>query len=295
MRIVERREHSGRWWGRRGDGAWLCWDPMTNGWQGPLTPPWAAGPTVPPELPPPGRSRHRVDVWWNQRFPPFSRARLGFLIAVAPVMSAVTESVWSTAHGTPFSLPRSLFICFASVATIAIGFTPAMRERAASMSRPDPRAVSPPPRPTVRRVGDFAVALPFAYAVMVITHLAVVGTSNVFAPTTLLTHLVAGAVAAAMIALGTSVWSLVIVSVVGGAIGWLAVMLLSAFTFSTPSGVELTVGWILGSLVVFTFLWPAWSCARRLEARGVRLPIWLVMGTTLVLVAAGSVLFVAES
>jgi hypothetical protein len=40
MKIVERREHGGIWWGGTPDGSWFRWSTATTGWEGPLPPPW---------------------------------------------------------------------------------------------------------------------------------------------------------------------------------------------------------------------------------------------------------------
>ena len=49
MKIVERREHGGYWWGRDTEGAWYRWNTATSGWEGPAAPPW---PPDPPPLTP---------------------------------------------------------------------------------------------------------------------------------------------------------------------------------------------------------------------------------------------------
>jgi len=237
-----------------------------------------------------------VDAWWNRRFPPFSRARLVFLIATTPVVGAVSEGIWATMRGGGFSFPRYAFICVASAATVATGFLPGMRERAARLMRPDVDRIAVPLVRLDRTIAkDFVVALPFAFGVMLVVHLAVGGRATAFSPPTLATQLIGALFTAAIVALRTSVWGLALLSIVGGLLGGFAVAILSLFTFSEPSRDEFLVGWLLGTIMVFVFVWPMWQGMRQLESRGVRLPMWLVMGGSLLLVTGASLVFVVES
>lgn len=68
---------------------------------------------------------------------------------------------------------------------------------------------------------------------------------------------------------------------------------LSAMTLSDPGG-DFLVGWGLGSVLLFVYAYPMWRFVRNLEARGFRLPMWLVMGGSVLLVVGSALVFVAE-
>jgi hypothetical protein len=321
MDIVERREHDGAWWGRSTDGAWFRWSTASAGWQGPFAPPWP--PEPPPLTPeeeaivamamataaaPQGPPMNRVDAWWNRHFPPFSIRRLAFGLVALPVIGAIVELLW-VVGGREASLPRYLFVCIAGGAMLAIAWLPGMREMAERIQSsgaidtrsPWPwrrRKMAPPPPPlpplreTFRR--DFLVALPFAFAMMIVLSLTVVGFGDTVAPTGLVTSAVAALFSAALIALRTSVWSIVFVSIAGGLLGGLAMVFLSVMTFSDPGLGGFVVGWGLGTVMVFLFAYPMWRGVRDLEARGFRLPMWIVMGGSVLLVSGAALVFLAE-
>jgi hypothetical protein len=46
--------------------------------------------------------------------------------------------------------------------------------------------------------------------------------------------------------------------------------------------------------MLFLFAFPMWKRARDLETRGFRLPTWLVMGGSVILVSGAALMFVAE-
>jgi hypothetical protein len=319
MKIVERREHGGYWWGRDTGGAWYRWNPASSGWDGPLAPPW---PPDPPPLkpeeeaivakalastaPPAGPPMNRVDAWWNRTFPPFSRKRLVFGLAALPLIGGLQELViWAV--GWKPSLPRYLFVCLAGGILLSTAFLPGMREMAETLQRSRenrsawpwrrqraPEPLGPPPPPIERHFArDFLVALPFAVVIIVVMSLTVSGPSNTFASTGLLTNAAAAVFAAALVALRTSVWGLVIFSLAGGLLGGLFLVVLSAMTFSDPSG-DFLIGWAIGSVLIFLYAYPMWRGLRNLEARGFRLPMWLVMGGSVVLISGSALMFIAE-
>jgi hypothetical protein len=319
MKIVERREHEGIWWGRTSEAAWFRWSTASSGWEGPLMPPWP--PELPPmtpeeeaivaaamatAAPPEGPAMNRVDAWWNRKFPPFSKKRLVFGLAALPVIGAVQELViW--AIGWRPSLPRYLFICVAGGAMLGIAFMPGMREMAdrlhSSRGARSPwswswrRAPVPPqaPSPSIEtNFGrDFLVALPFAAAIILVMSLTVAGVGDSFSPSSLLTNAIAAAFTAAIVALRASVWGLALFSIAGGLLGGLFLVLLSAMTFSDPSG-DFLIGWAIGSVLLFLYAYPMWRGLRNLEARGFRLPMWIVMGGSVLLVSGAALVFVAE-
>ena len=321
MDILERREHGGTWWGRTGDGAWFRWSPSSNAWEGPLAPPWppeertmteeeedaivaaALATTASPE----GPSMNRVDRWWNRAFPPFSKKRLVFGLAVLPVFGGLQELViWSV--GWKPSLPRYLFVCIAGGIMLSVAFLPGMREMAEQLAvrpgavaspwgwsrRRDPAPPEPPPPPldtNLRR--DFLIALPFALVIVLVMSLTVAGSRRHVRPV--------GApderarrplhrrprrpadLRVGARALLDRRWS-----ARGG-----FMLLLSAMTFSDPGG-DFLIGWAIGSVLLFLYAFPMWRWLRHLEARGFRLPMWLVMGGSVVLVSGSALVFVAE-
>ena len=320
MDIHERREHAGTWWGRTSDGAWFRWNPSSNAWEGPLEPPWppsertmtkeeedaivaaALATTAAPEGPP----MNRVDRWWNRTFPPFSKKRLAFGLAVLPLLAGLQELVvWSV--GWKPSLPRYLFVCIAGGIMLSIAFLPGMREMAERLQRArgsrSPwgwsrrREQDPPPPPlppietNLRR--DFLIALPFAFVIVLVFSLTVAGPGETFAPSALLTNTLAALFTAALVALRTTVWGLALFSIAGGLLGGLFMVLLSAMTFSDQGG-DFLIGWAIGSALLFLYAFPMWRWIRHLEARGFRLPMWLVMGGTVVLVSGSALMFIAE-
>lgn len=319
MKIVERREHLGSWWGRDPSGAWYRWDASSNGWNDPLAPPFPPDPppltpeeeaivaaamatTAPPEGPP----MNGVDAWWNRTFPPFSKKRLMFGLAALPLVGALQELViWGV--GWKPSLPRYLFVCIAGGLMLSTAFLPGMRETAERLQRANGnrspwtwrrRSASeppePPPPPIETNFGrDFLVALPFAIVIMVVMSLTVSGPGGTFTPASLLTNTLAAGFAAALIALRTSVWGLALFSIVGGLLGGLFLVLLSAMTFSDPGG-DFLIGWVIGSVLLFLYAYPMWRGLRNLEARGFRLPMWIVMGGSVVLISGSALMFVAE-
>ncbi|MDQ4107585.1 MAG: hypothetical protein M3138_02105 [Actinomycetota bacterium] len=277
MKIVERREHGNAWWGRTRDGAWFRWSMASAGWEGPFTPPWApSGPPGPVEQPadasqasrvPEGSEpppRNPVDAWWNRVFPPFSIRRLAFFLGVLPVMAGLQELIVGASGRDP-SLPRFLFV-----------------------EKQDLDL----PRTSFGK--DFLVALPFASLIVLIVHLITVGRGETFTGPSLATVAVASTGASVMVALRSSVWSLVLFSVAGGVLGGLAVVFLSVMTFSGTGWVEFAVGWILGSILLFTYAYPVWRGLRNMEARGVRLPMWIVMGGSVIVVSGAALMFVFE-
>jgi H+/Cl- antiporter ClcA len=319
MKIVERREHLGGWWGRDAGGAWYRWNAASSGWDGPLAPPW---PPDPPPLtpeeeaivaaamataaPPEGAPMNRVDSWWNRTFPPFSRKRLVFGLAALPVVGALQELViWGV--GWKPSLPRYLFVCIAGGVMLGTAFLPGMREMAERLQRargnrsswpwqrqPASEPPEPPLPPIETNFGrDFLVALPFAVVIIVVMSLTVSGPGGTFAPSALLTNAAAAVFTAALVALRTSVWGLALFSMAGGLLGGLIMLLLSAMTFSDPGG-DFLIGWAIGSVLLFLYAYPMWRGLRNLEARGFRLPMWLMMGGTVVLVSGSALMFVAE-
>jgi hypothetical protein len=333
MDIVERREHEGAWWGRDANGAWYRWNGATSGWDGPLAPPWPPMPPPHQdeaaivaralaataattaagsggledgggEQPP----MNRVDAWWNRRFPPFSAKRLVFGLAVLPVIGAIMELLW-VAAGREASLPRYLFVCVAGGALLATAWLPGMREMAQRLhasgafdtGSPWPwrrkRALPPPPPlPPLRETfrPDFLVALPFAAAIVLVMSATTIGLADTFSRSNLLLFGVTSVATAAVVALRTSAWGLVIFSVTGGLLGGLALVVLSLMTWSDPGLAEFLIGWAFGSVLLFLHAYPIWLRMRDLEARGFRLPMWIVMGGSVLLVAGAALVFVAE-
>lgn len=321
MKIVERREHAGAWWGRDPAGSWYRWNGASNGWDGPLAPPWPPEPppltpekeaivaaalatTAPPEGPP----MNRVDAWWNRTFPPFSTRRLMFGLAALPVIAALQELLFRGIGWRP-SLPRYLFVCIAGGAMLATTFLPGMREMAERLAeargsrsrspwgwprRREPGPPQPPPPPIETNFGrDFLVALPFAVVIMLVMSLTVAGPGETFTPSSILTNAVAALFAAAIVALRTSIWALALFSIAGGLLGGLFLVLLSAMTFSDPGG-DFLIGWAIGSVMLFLYAHPMWRGLRNLEAHGFRLPMWIVMGGSVVLISGSALMFVAE-
>ena len=190
---------------------------------------------------------------------------------------------------------------------LATAFLPGMREMAERLQRargnrsswPWRRQTTPlppePPLPAIERNfgRDFLVALPFALVIMVVMSLAVSGPGGTFAPSGLLTNAVAAVFTAALVALRTSVWGLALFSIAGGLLGGLFLVLLSAMTFSDPGG-DFVIGWAIGSVLLFLYAYPMWRGLRNLEARGFRLPMWLVMGGSTMLVSGAALMFVFE-
>ena len=323
MKIVERREHEKAWWGRTPDGAWFRWNTASVGWEGPFTPPWPVepAPLTPeeeaivaaalataapdgvagtPSEPP----MNRVDTWWNRTFPPFSKKRLVFGLAVLPVFGAVQELVIQSVGWKP-SLPRYLFVCIAGGILLSTAFLPGMREMAERLQRargtrrspwswrraPEPEPPLPPIERNIRH--DFLVALPFSFALVLVMSLTVVGPGDTFSPVSLPTNVAAALFTAALVALRTSVWGLALFSIAGGLLGGLVMVILSAMTFSDPGG-DFVIGWAIGSVLLFLYAYPMWRGLRNLEARGFRLPMWIVMGGSVVLVSGSALMFVAE-
>ncbi len=314
MRIVERREYEGAWWGRTRDGTWFRWNAVIVGWEGPLTPPWPKSARHPEEeaivaaamavaMPPDGRSMNRVDRWWNRHFPPFSTRRLMFGLAALPVIGALQELLWVSLGRDP-SLPRYLFVCVAGGALLATAWLPGMRDVAERLAKfrasrsPWPRRRKPGAEPlppiemNFRR--DFLVALPFTFVIVAIVNLTVAGPDGTFKGRSLTVQAVAATATAAMVALRSSIWSLVLFSVVAGVLGGLGVVFLSLMTFSDTGWTEFAAGWVMGSVVVFAYAHPLWRGLRDMEARGIRFPMWLVMGGSVLLVSGAALVFVAE-
>jgi hypothetical protein len=121
-----------------------------------------------------------------------------------------------------------------------------------------------------------------------------IGPADTFSPSNLLLFGVTSVATAAVVALRTSVWGLVIFSVGGGLLGGLALVLLSLMTWSDPGIAEFLIGWAFGTVLLFLHAYPIWLRMRDLEARGFRLPMWLVMGGSVLLVSGGALVFLAE-
>jgi hypothetical protein len=251
---------------------------------------------------------NRVDAWWNRNFPPFSAKRLVFGLVALPVIGGLVELLW-VAAGREASLPRYLFVCVAGGALLATAWLPGMRELAQRLhasgafdtGSPWPwrrkRALPPaPPLPPLRETfrRDFLIALPFAAAIVLVMSTTTIGLDDALAPANLPMFAVTSAAMAALVALRTSVWGLAIFSVAGGLFGGLALVLLSLMTWSDPGVAEFLVGWAFGSVLLFLHAYPIWLRMRDLDARGFRLPMWIVMGGGVVLVSGSALLFVAE-
>jgi hypothetical protein len=321
MNIVERREHEGAWWGGAADGAWYRWNATSAGWDGPLAPPWRPEPPpLTPEEeaivamamataapPPQGPPTNRVDAWWNRTFPPFSGKRLVIGLIALPVIGALTELLW-VAGGREASLPRYLFVCVAGGVLLATAWLPGMRDVAERMQAsgafesrsPLPwrrRPIAPPPplpslRTTFRR--DFLVALPFTLVIVLVMSATVSGVRGAFTPGALLNSSVAAVLSAVLVGLPTSIWSLVLFSIVGGLLGALVMVFLSMMTFNEPGLGEVVFGWAIGSAILFLYAHPLWRGVRDMEARGFRLPMWIVMGGSVLLVSGAALVFLAE-
>lgn len=333
MDIVERREHGGEWWGRDANGSWHRWNTASDDWDEPGVPPWPPSPAPHPdevaivaaamaagaataraigEGPPDPAAAdasapmNRIDTRWNREFPPFSKRRLVFGLVALPVIAALQELLFR-AIGWRASLPRFLFVCVAGGVLLSIAFLPGMREMAERLQRAQgsrrtpwpwqrrpPTDPAPPLPPLERRLGhDFLVALPFSITIMLVIGLTVSGPTDTFRPASLLTSGVAALFTAALIALRTSVWGLALFSIAGGLLGGLFLVVLSAMTFSDPSG-DFYLGWAIGSMLLFLYAYPMWRWLRDLEARGFRLPMWIVMGGSTLLVCGAALVFVAE-
>ena len=321
MKIVERREHGGTWWGRTPHGAWFRWSAAVNSWEGPLAPPWPEPPRHPdeeaivaaalaaggPSEGVPALPMNRVDAWWNRHFPPFSIRRLVFGLVSLPVIGAVVELLW-VGGGREASVPRYLFVCVAGGVLLATAWLPGMRDVAERMrasgafeSRsPWPwrrRPIAPPPplpplRTTFRR--DFLVALPFTLLIVLVMSATVTGVRGTFTPGALLNSSVAAVLSAVLVGLRTSIWSLVLFSIAGGLLGGLAMVFLSMMTFNEPGLGEVVFGWAIGSAILFLYAYPLWRGVRDMEARGLRLPMWIVMGGSVLLVSGAALVFLAE-
>jgi hypothetical protein len=308
MKIVERREHDNEWWGRTPDGAWFRWSTTSAGWAGPFNPPWAPSSAPDPVESPkpaaqgvpefeesPPRPRNPVDAWWNRVFPPFSIRRLVFFLGALPVVAGLQELIVGASGRDP-SLPRFLFVCLAGGGLLASAWLPGMRKYAQAVLRRS-RSTAESQNVEMPRTSfgkDLLVALPFAFLIVLIVHLVTIGPDETFTGPSLATVAVASTAASLMIALRSSVWSLVLFSVVGGVLGGLAVVFLSVMTFSGTGWVEFAVGWILGSILLFTYAYPVWRGLRNMEARGVRLPMWIVMGGSVIVVSGAALMFVFE-
>ncbi len=320
MKIIERRQYEGTWWGRSLDGTWFRWSTASVGWEGPSTPPWPPDP--PPLTPeeeaivaaamataaaPEGPPRNRIDAWWNRTFPPFSKKRLVFGLTALPLLGALQELViWGV--GWKPSLPRYLFVCIAGGVMLGIAFLPGMREMAERLQRargngsPWPwrrqlasEGPEPPLPPIETNLGrDFLIALPFAAAIVLVMSATTIGLADTFSLSNLPLFGVTSVATATVVALRTSVWGLVIFSVAGGLLGGLAFVLLSLMTWSDPGVAEFLVGWVFGSVLLFLHAYPIWLRMRDLEARGFRLPMWLVMGGSVLLVSGGALVFLDE-
>jgi hypothetical protein len=307
MKIVERREHDNAWWGRTPNGAWFRWSTASVRWEGPFDPPWPpSGEPAPrdgswlaeqtaPELDEPAaRPSNPVDAWWNRVFPPFSIRRLAFFLGALPVVAGLQELILRASGRGP-SLPRFLFVCLAGGLLLASAWLPGMRKYAKALMPSSSAAEmqnADVPRRSFRK--DLLVALPFAFLIVLIVHLVSVGPSETFTGQSLMSVAVSSAAASVMIALRSSVWSLVLFSVVGGLLGGLAIVFLSLMTFSDTGWVEFAAGWVLGSILVFAYAYPCWRGLRDMEARGFRLPMWIVMGGSVVLVSGAALMFVFE-
>jgi len=252
---------------------------------------------------------NRVDAWWNRHFPPSSTRRLVFGLVALPVTAALTELLWAAA-GRGLSLPRYLFVCIAGGALLATTHLPGMREMAERLQangaldlRPPwrwTRRTEPPPPPpplsplreTFRR--EFVIGLPFAAAILLVMSLTVGGPDDTFSPAGLATVAFGTVATAALVAMRRTVWGLVVFSLVGGVLGGFAMVLVSLMTWSDPGLGQFLIGWGLGSVMLFLFAYPMWRRARDLEARGLRLPMWLLMSGSFLLVSGAALVFLAE-
>jgi hypothetical protein len=251
---------------------------------------------------------NRIDAWWNREFPPFSKRRLAFGLIALPVIAAIVEFLWAAA-GRSASLPRYLFVCVAGGTLLAVAWLPGMRaiaERLRASGAFDTRspwpwrrrrdAPPPPPLPPLRSSfgRDFLVALPFSAAIVTIMSVTVAGTGDTFSAGGLVAIAIGSVFSAGLVALRTSVWSLVIFCVAGGLFGGIAMVLLSLLSWSDPNVPDFYLGWALGALALFVFAYPLWRGLRDLETRGFRLPMWIVMGGSVLLVSGGALVFLAE-
>ena len=243
---------------------------------------------------------NRVDAWWNRHFPPYSIRRLVFGLVSLPVIGALVELLW-VLGGRGASLPRYLFACVAGGAVLATAWLPGMRDVAERMQASgafDPRSPWPwrrkrdaPPAPPLPPLAetfgrDFRIALPFCFAIVLVMSLTVSGFDATFDPDGLLTTAVASVFAAALVAMRTSLWGLIVFSVAGGVLGGLALVLLSMMTFGEPGLDDFLIGWGVGSAMLLVFAYPIW--------RSLREPMWIVMGGSVLMVSGGALVFLAE-
>jgi hypothetical protein len=253
-------------------------------------------------------SMNPVDRWWNRHFPPFSIRRLVFGLAVLPMIAALTELLF-VAAGRGFSLPRYLFICISGSALLATAWLPGMRAMAERLQasgafdmrspwpwRRKPDAPPPPPLPPLRDTfgREVRAAFPFTVVMTLVMGLTVMGVDDTITPGGFVTIGLASLASSVLIALRRTVWGLALFSIGGGILGGIGIVFLSMMTFGDPGLGTFLTGWVFGSLLLFLHAYPLWRGLRDLEARGFRLPMWLVMGGSVLLVSGAALVFLAE-
>lgn len=244
-----------------------------------------------------------VDRWWNRHFPPYSTARLIFLIVATPIVGVAFLMLQEAVFGSTFD--RRMYVpglVLAEAAVIA-GWMLARRERDRESGsyaghRPDrsppipastPSATFPTPRhpigaplgpsmdasvrPTAAPSSrdrwltpqlDFFLSAAVFFGASLVTS-AVIGLPPLGAPS-LLFHLVAGVSGALILRFPFSPLTVIAICV---AVGYPIATLLHLF-FYFLSGDESIIGyWVFSSLMIAVFIVPPWqSCAHTENVSG---------------------------
>jgi hypothetical protein len=237
-----------------------------------------------------------VDEWWNRAFPAHSPRRLLFFLTAYPLIGLLVEAGMGVLfrqlpddfgvgllHGG-FSWLRYSVLTLSGMALIAfLWFSGTLHGTTAAPPR-EPRRDHEPLHAYRPSWADFATGLPFGIACVLLLLWAI---EEPFTPITVAVSVAGGVLVSACVVLRNTIWAPILVSLAGGAVIGLFLMLLSMF-MSGPQG--FLANWAIGSLIVAAFMVPTWHAQCASLASRIDLPIWVLMGGMVILVAGAAVL-----
>ncbi len=230
-----------------------------------------------------------VDDWWNRNFPPYSLARLAFMLAWVPVFSGLTLWVTASLIGIGFSWLLVVYLSLATGLMIAIGWMVAARKAEPSAGPEVAPSAPQDARAKVPRGGvarsqarpdwriDFALATGIFFIGLTIA-LLVMGLDASIEQ--LVINLFVALAFGFTLSSRFSLASLVVLSLLIGLGGGL---LMQIFFLVLSGQDDFFLYWAMASLVAFAFGYPLWQQMQRSRERWEAIPSWAIATGTVCL------------
>lgn len=247
-----------------------------------------------------------IDTWWNRHFPAHSYARLAFFAVVAPIISLLVLALGVATGQYGFTLGRYLTLAIGSEVLILFAWGTArvrqdeidfdaLRNAASDedgtihwrkprvpweLPQPIPKedlaigsVIVTPKKPKLSPLYDFGLTVIVAWVAMSILVQMFMGSEL-----PLLEVLGLGAIAGIVFALMiTFRYSIVMIIALSIALGFPIAAIMHMFFYWLGGDDNLAMYWAIGSVGVFSFLFPPWLSMRRLRGKWerFRIPNWV--------------------